>query len=68
MAGSDDPAAALGVTDPTKWSAASWVSDVVGHLTYGLVTAAVYDSFAAQDAWSTMEDFFCGRAWSLSTR
>ena len=46
MAGSDVPAAALGVTDPTQWSLASWASDVVPHLAYGLMTAAAYEAFA----------------------
>jgi hypothetical protein len=45
MAGSDVPAAALGVTDPTQWSANSWVSDIVPHMVYGLATAVAYDAF-----------------------
>jgi hypothetical protein len=45
MAGSDVPATALGVTDPTTWGLESWVSDVVPHLAYGLVTAIAYDAF-----------------------
>lgn len=31
----------LGVTDPRSWSVGAWVSDVVPHLAYGAVTAAV---------------------------
>lgn len=46
MAGSDVPATALGVTDPTTWSIGSWASDVVPHLAYGLLTAATYEAFA----------------------
>ncbi|MFV0132154.1 hypothetical protein ACLGIH_02630 [Streptomyces sp. HMX87] len=42
MAGSDIPATALGVTDPTEWDRTSWASDVVPHLVYGVTTAAVY--------------------------
>ncbi|MFF4487893.1 hypothetical protein ACFY0F_15605 [Streptomyces sp. NPDC001544] len=42
MAGSDVPATALGVTDPTSWSLTSWLSDVAPHLAYGLTTACVY--------------------------
>ncbi|MFI7677347.1 DUF6789 family protein [Actinophytocola sp. NPDC049390] len=38
------PMAALGVTDPRTWSATSWLSDLVPHLAYGLVTALVFDS------------------------
>jgi hypothetical protein len=33
---------AMGVTDPRRWSAADWLSDVVPHLAYGWVTARVY--------------------------
>ncbi|MEU3254867.1 hypothetical protein [Streptomyces sp. NPDC006997] len=44
MAGSDGPATALGVTDPTSWSGSSWASDVVPHLAYGLTTASVYQA------------------------
>jgi hypothetical protein len=32
---------ALGVTDPRSWDATSWLSDVIPHLAYGAVTAAV---------------------------
>jgi hypothetical protein len=39
MAGADVPLVRLGVTDPRKWSAADWASDVVPHLAYGLVTS-----------------------------
>ncbi|WP_218566079.1 hypothetical protein [Vallicoccus soli] len=40
MVGTNGPMAVLGVSDPRTWSASSWVSDVVPHLAYGLVTAA----------------------------
>jgi hypothetical protein len=43
MAATDGSMAALGVSDPTTWSAADWISDVVPHLVYGLVTAAVIE-------------------------
>lgn len=46
MAGSDVPATALGVTDPTTWGIGGWASDVVPHLAYGLLTAATYEAFA----------------------
>ncbi|MFE1452948.1 hypothetical protein [Streptomyces olivaceoviridis] len=42
MAGSDLPATALKGTDPTTWSLASWVSDIVPHLAYGFTAASVY--------------------------
>jgi hypothetical protein len=41
MAGSNTSMTALGVTDPRTWDATSWVSDVVPHVAYGAVTAAV---------------------------
>lgn len=43
MAGSDVPATALGTTNPAEWSAGSWISDLVPHFAYGLVTAATFD-------------------------
>ncbi|MDN3354057.1 hypothetical protein [Actinomadura sp. DC4] len=39
----DGPPVALGLTDPRTWTAADWLSDVVPHLAYGLVTAVAYD-------------------------
>ncbi|MFQ6148096.1 hypothetical protein ACLMNJ_34375 [Streptomyces seoulensis] len=42
MAGANGPATALRLTDPTTWDTASWLSDIVPHLVYGLTTAAVY--------------------------
>ena len=41
MVGSNVPMTALGVTDPRSWDATSWLSDVIPHLAYGAVTAAV---------------------------
>lgn len=46
MIGTNVPMTALGVTDPRTWPASSWVADVVPHLAYGVVTAAVLDRFA----------------------
>jgi hypothetical protein len=34
---------ALGVTDPRTWPASSWLSDLLPHLAYGVVTAAVWE-------------------------
>lgn len=42
VAGSSTPMTAMGITDPRKWSAASWASDIVPHIAYGVVTAATY--------------------------
>jgi hypothetical protein len=41
--GTTGPMAVLGITDPRRWSGSSWLSDLVPHLAYGLVTAAVFD-------------------------
>jgi drug/metabolite transporter (DMT)-like permease len=41
--GTTGPMAALGITDPRRWSATSWASDLVPHLAYGGITAAVFD-------------------------
>jgi hypothetical protein len=44
MAASDLPATALGLTDPRSWGAAGWMSDLLPHLAYGIVT--VYEALA----------------------
>ncbi len=44
MAGSDVPSVLLGVTDPRKWSAKSWASDVLPHLAYGAATALAFEA------------------------
>jgi hypothetical protein len=41
--GTTGPMAALGITDPRTWPAESWLSDLAPHLTYGFVTAAVWE-------------------------
>jgi hypothetical protein len=41
LAGSNGPMTLLGISDPRTWGTAAWVSDVVPHLAYGVVTAAV---------------------------
>jgi len=40
------PLALLGVTDPRRWTAADWASDVVPHAGYGLVASMVITSGA----------------------
>lgn len=40
MLGSDAPMIALGLAEPRDWSAVDWLSDVVPHLAYGVVTYA----------------------------
>jgi hypothetical protein len=46
MVGANAPMTVTGITDPRRWSAADWASDVVPHLAYGLAAAAVYDRAA----------------------
>jgi len=41
LVGTNAPMTMLGVTDPRTWPLNAWVSDVVPHLGYGAVTAAV---------------------------
>ncbi|HET6625758.1 MAG TPA: hypothetical protein VFG63_05175 [Nocardioidaceae bacterium] len=41
MGATDTSMATLGITDPKTWSATDWLSDVIPHLAYGLVTAWV---------------------------
>jgi hypothetical protein len=43
LVGTNGPMTALGITDPRTWSRASWVSDIVPHAVYGIVTATVLD-------------------------
>jgi hypothetical protein len=44
MSVSDGSMALLGVTDPRRWRPSDWAADLVPHLAYGLVTAAVTDA------------------------
>lgn len=39
----DAAATALGVSDPTRWDASDWISDIVPHAAYGLVAAATIE-------------------------
>jgi hypothetical protein len=41
MAGADGPMALLGVSNPGERSAGAWLADILPHLSYGAVTAAV---------------------------
>ncbi|MCX4472301.1 hypothetical protein OOK41_18655 [Micromonospora sp. NBC_01655] len=43
MAMSDGSMAALGVTDPRRWSRIDWLSDLVPHLAYGMAAAATWN-------------------------
>jgi hypothetical protein len=47
MAAADYPATRLGLTEPRDWSTADWISDVMPHMAYGVVTALAFE--AARD-------------------
>lgn len=40
------PMTALGVTNPARWSSADWLSDLLPHVAYGIVTSYVLDHLA----------------------
>ncbi|MCP2257477.1 hypothetical protein LX15_001162 [Streptoalloteichus tenebrarius] len=48
MASSDAPSVALGVTDPKSWGVQGWVSDIVPHLVYGVVTASTFNALTSR--------------------
>ena len=41
LIGTNGPMTVLGVTDPRTWSAVDWISDLIPHFGYGVVTALV---------------------------
>jgi hypothetical protein len=49
MTAADVSYAVTGVSDPTTWTAADWISDLVPHVVYGVVTVATYESIARPD-------------------
>ncbi|MGW3668254.1 hypothetical protein [Streptomyces sp. NPDC005141] len=52
LIGTNGPMTALGVTDPRTWSVSDWVSDIVPHVAYAVVTVAVLDRlYGAAPAW-----------------
>jgi hypothetical protein len=44
MAAANLPATVTGATNPARWSATDWLSDVVPHLVFGAVVAATFDA------------------------
>ena len=44
MVASEGPATALAATDPRRWGVRGWISDIVPHAIYGLVTVAIVDA------------------------
>ena len=49
-AGGVAPMAALGVTDPRTWDAESWLSDLLPHAAFGVLTAVTYEHLRAERA------------------
>lgn len=47
MAASDLPIALTGASDPRTWTPVDWLSDLIPHLVYGLVTVKTYEFIAA---------------------
>lgn len=45
MAVGDAPIVLTGASDPRTWSPGAWLSDIVPHVVYGLVTAAALEIF-----------------------
>ena len=43
LIGTNGPMTVLGITDPRTWSVTDWVSDIVPHVVYGIVTARVLE-------------------------
>ncbi|OBA62653.1 hypothetical protein A5647_07215 [Mycobacterium sp. 1100029.7] len=41
LVGTNGPMTVLGVTNPLTWSVTDWISDLIPHLGYGIVTALV---------------------------
>ncbi|HET9980775.1 MAG TPA: hypothetical protein VFQ32_10040 [Ktedonobacterales bacterium] len=46
MAGSDVPATITKATNPRTWGASGWLSDIIPHAIYGLVTVLTYEAYA----------------------
>lgn len=43
MAAADASATLAGATDPSEWSGADWLADLVPHAAYGITTALAFD-------------------------
>ena len=50
MTAADASYAATGVSDPRTWTMTDWISDLVPHIIYGLVTVATYETIARCEA------------------
>ena len=47
MALTDTSSSVAGATDPRTWGTSGWLSDLVPHAVYGLVTASTFDSWSS---------------------
>lgn len=45
MAAGDLPSVLIGSTNPREWGLSGWLSDLVPHLAYGILTAVAYEAF-----------------------
>jgi len=50
MTAADVSYAVTGVSDPKTWTVTDWISDLVPHIIYGLVTVATYETIARCEA------------------
>jgi hypothetical protein len=50
MTAADASYALTGASDPKTWTIADWISDLVPHIIYGLVTITTYESIARCEA------------------
>ena len=48
MVASDLPIALTGASDPRTWTSVDWLSELLPHLVYGLVTVQTYELIASQ--------------------
>jgi hypothetical protein len=49
MVASDLPIALSGASDPRTWTPVDWLSDLIPHLVYGLVTVKTYEFITAHE-------------------
>ena len=47
MGVANGPMVAQGLTDPRKWGTKGWISDIVPHVAYGVVTARTYEAITS---------------------
>jgi hypothetical protein len=50
MTAADASYAVTGASDPKTWTVTDWISDLVPHIIYGLVTVATYETIAQREA------------------